>query len=203
MQTIQNKHAAVILAAGSSLRMGTPKLHLKLPSGNTFLESVVNVFIQFGCREVVVVVNADCMAALEIKKSLWPGLLRFVINPYPERGRFYSLQQGLAALESPAPVFMHNVDTPLVSREVLEALSNRSGEADYICPSFKGQHGHPILLSEKVTTGAIQTRPPLPNMRDFFNLFEKTVVPVNDANILLNINNPDAFQKMLKSGSSE
>jgi molybdenum cofactor cytidylyltransferase len=200
VQTIQNKHAAVILAAGSSLRMGTPKLHLKLPCGNTFFESIVNVFVQFGCREVVVVVNADGMAALEKKESLWPGLLRLVINPHPERGRFYSLQQGLAALESPAPVFMHNVDTPLISREVLEALSNRAGEADYICPSFKGQHGHPVLLSEKATAGVSQTSPPFPNLRDFFNLFEKAVVPVNDANILLNVNDPGAFQKMLQSG---
>lgn len=199
MQTIHKKHAAVILAAGHSRRMGTPKLNLKLPDGITFIASAVNGFLQFGCSEIIVVVNPDGMASEKKQQHQWPERCKFVINPYPDRGRFYSLQRGLIAIECPASAFVHNVDNPLLSREVLEALSNRAGEADYICPSYKGQHGHPVLLSEKIIAEAIQALPPLPNMRDFFNLYNKTIVPVSDANILLNINDPGTYQKIHKS----
>ena len=56
--TETRKLDGIVLAAGASTRMGTPKALLEV-EGTTFLERAVHLLRDAGCRYVVAVVNDD------------------------------------------------------------------------------------------------------------------------------------------------
>ena len=90
----------IILAAGMSERMGSDKLCLKLPSGETFLSYLLSAYQRFGCTPCIVVVNQKTQphALRIIKSASVPATV--VVNPNPEAGRFLSLQMGLQAMKT-------------------------------------------------------------------------------------------------------
>jgi len=88
----------VILAAGSSTRMGRDKALLPwppvadgVPSANTFLGAAVDL-LQPECDMVLVVAgqNAESLRSIADAHNAF-----LVVNPKPERGQFSSIQTGL------------------------------------------------------------------------------------------------------------
>lgn len=191
-----NTYAAVILGAGLSERMGRPKPSLKLPCGRSFAEAIWSTFLDFGCGEVVLVMNQEGLAWLEQKALPLPARVIAVRNEYPEKGRLYSLQTGLRVLQTGGQVFMHNADNPFVSRAVLQALATRAGHTGHVCPSFNGQRGHPILLSPHVVADFLGTDPDrADHIKQLLARHPKAIVPVHDARILANINHPQDIHR--------
>ncbi len=111
--------AAVVLAAGRSTRMGTPKLLLTL-SGRSVLRHVVDHVRASRCGEIVVVVGetADRMA----EEVRIPGV-RVVVNDRYREGMGTSLAAGVSAVspECDAAVVLLG-DQPCVTSEVIDAL---------------------------------------------------------------------------------
>ena len=69
--------AAVILAAGSSSRMGRDKGLLPVPGGGTFLSRLTRSLLEGGCAEVVAVVGAAERAfQLVVERECLPGPTR-------------------------------------------------------------------------------------------------------------------------------
>lgn len=134
----------VVLAAGASSRMGTPKALVRDARGRTFLARVAAALRAGGCGAVVVV--AGCHAA-EIAPALPRGAL-LALNPRWRRGQLESARVGLErALElAPRTVLIHPVDTPLVrALDVGGALrAARRGRPAVACHA--GQRGHPVAL---------------------------------------------------------
>ena len=113
------KAAGVVLAAGSSSRMGTPK-QLLLVEGRPLLQHVVSQATRSRLDEVVVVLGA---AAELIRAALDLGRARVVFNPDYASGMASSLRAGLGALDvevSRAVVILG--DQPSVSAELLDQL---------------------------------------------------------------------------------
>lgn len=188
-------YSAIVLAAGRSKRMGTPKLLLPFNNSETFVEHIVNAFNGFGCKEVVLVINQEVYQHLLQANARILNIAKCVQNTYPEKGRFYSLQLGANALESNMPVFIQNIDNPFVDKVVLHTLCGELSKSDYILPTFQNKGGHPILISTKVIT-AIQNSPNSEeNMKVFLRLFSQSRVPVNNEKILANINCPKEYEK--------
>ncbi len=186
-----NTYAAVILGAGMSERMGRPKPSLKLPCGRSFAEAIWSAFLGFGCREVVLVMNETGLVWLEQEAPPLPARVVTARNEHPEKGRFFSLQTGLHALKSGGQVFMHNADNPFVGTPVLQALAARAASTGFVCPSFDGQAGHPILLSPRVVADCLRAGPGRPDhIRKLLASHPKTMVAVDDVRILANINQP-------------
>jgi len=136
--------AAIILAAGSSLRMGTPKALLDAGADATFLDRLADVFLDCGCSVYAVLgADAERIAAATRRASE----IVFVLNPNPARGQISSLQCGLrAASRGSKGVFFTPVDAPGVGRDTVLALKSAFGIADYVVPVFHGRRGHPVLL---------------------------------------------------------
>jgi molybdenum cofactor cytidylyltransferase len=88
--------AGIVLAAGSSLRMGQPKQLLSL-GGRPLLEHVVAVACGSQLDDVVVILGAD--RELIDQRVRW-GRARILINPGHASGMSSSLRVGLAALGS-------------------------------------------------------------------------------------------------------
>ncbi len=187
--------AAVILAAGHSSRMGVPKMFLEVRPGVSFLDACVDVFINFGCKEVMVVTNPVFLKMVEFQSS-WKEVVHLVPNAYPDFGRFYSLQLGLKALSGIRGVFFHNIDNPFVTLEVLSALSSNDSEASVVRPSFNKKRGHPVLIKYNVIKDVLAENSYNHNLRDYLARYDNVSVPVQDSGILQNINTPEDYKKV-------
>jgi CTP:molybdopterin cytidylyltransferase MocA len=111
--------AGIVLAAGSSLRMGKPKQLLPLRS-RPLLEHIVAAVCGSALDEVVVILGAD--HELILRRVRW-GRARIIVNRDHASGMSSSLRTGLAALDSDVERAMVILgDQPGVSPELLDRL---------------------------------------------------------------------------------
>lgn len=196
--TIRKYFSAIILAAGNSTRMGFPKLALKYSDSQTFIEHIADEYYRFGCAEIILVVNADNYQYLKDIKLQFSEKAKIVVNMHPEWHRFYSLKTGVNALSKKRKVFVHHVDNPFVSQDVLDLLIKYFKNADYISPEFEGRGGHPILLSEKIVNDIIGRQENQIHLKEFLNHYPKKKVKVQDKSVLININTVIDYRKIFR-----
>lgn len=140
--------AGVILAAGASTRMGTPKALLDA-GGATFVARLADTLLRGGCASVVVVAGSGS-GPLAAEVAGTPA--RLVVNPGGEGGQLGSLRAALADLgradDSPAAIVFTPVDNPAVAPGTVDALIGawRSSRASIVAPEHQGERGHPVLV---------------------------------------------------------
>ncbi len=188
------KYHAIILAAGFSKRMGTPKWKLTMPSGETFLQYIINEYSIAGVISVVVV-NDEQQGVFENRKL--PKNLKVVVNSHPEKGRMYSLQCGLEKVQPSGPCFLHNIDNPFVSTPLIHKMTGALKEHDYLVPVCNEIGGHPLLINEKLAESMVNCSEPLPVLRDFLKNYHGYRMDYPDERILLNINTPEQYRAFL------
>ncbi len=147
--------AAMILAAGESRRMGSPKALLPFPepdnTQNTFLGHLLQVFGATPASPIVVVLGHH---AETLRRQFDFSNARVVVNKNYRDGMLSSILAGLEAL-SGEPVegaLVCPVDHPDVSPAVVETLIARfeRERPPVILPTFEGRRGHPVLFSSAV-----------------------------------------------------
>lgn len=179
--------SAIILAAGKSERMGTDKLFLKHTNGKYFIEHIADEYFKFGCEPIIVVVNATSRNSKPFKKLKLPPAATIITNGNPDLGRFYSLQLALKSEAIKDWAFVHNIDNPFCSNDLLKAMMNNADNFDYLVPSYRGKGGHPILISKCVATGAVNAA----NneiLNKYLKQFRGNKLAIDSDLILLNIN---------------
>lgn len=196
----KNQPSALILAAGTSGRMGRLKAFLPFDEHRCFLDKIIDEYLGFGVDELVVVLNEKGMRSFEKMDFHNKSAVKTVLNAYPERERFFSVQTGLAALNAPEAVFLHNVDNPFVNQEVLQKLFKQVAPETYIVPVFDSRGGHPVLLSKEIVAGLISVSDYTLNLKDVLHRFSAIRIPVDDEKILLNINTPKEYEHYVKHG---
>jgi molybdenum cofactor cytidylyltransferase len=140
--------AGIILAAGASSRMGTPKALLDY-RGETFLDRLIRV-LGTVCDPVIVVLGYH---ADQVRAGA-RGRARFVVNPDPSRGQLSSLQTGLQEVPRDAEGFLFMpVDSPAAELEtvqkIVEALHS-SEEPLLVIPRHEGRRGHPVCARREL-----------------------------------------------------
>lgn len=143
-----NEIWAIVLAAGSSTRMGTQKLLLPF-EGKTIIEKVVENILLSGISHIRVVLGSDSGEIAETLQS-WP--VSFVSNGNFQEGMHTSVICGVNSLPPTArAVLIFLGDQPFipghVTEKVVEAWKN-SGEG-IVIPLFDGKRGHPPLYDMK------------------------------------------------------
>ena len=142
--------AGLILAAGESSRMGTPKATLAY-RGRTFLELIVETLREGGLDPIVVVLGHQ---AEEIRRQVRIEPALVVINPDYRSGQTSSLQAGLLAMaaDDPEAVLLCLVDHPAVSKETVRTLvaTFRQCGAPVVIPTYQGRRGHPVLIGRQL-----------------------------------------------------
>ncbi|HMH11874.1 MAG TPA: nucleotidyltransferase family protein, partial [Edaphobacter sp.] len=103
--------AAVVLAAGSSSRLGEPKQLVRL-GGENLLERAVRVACEAGCAPVVVVLGAG---AEMIRSQCSMGDARVLVNEGWEEGMASSIRLGMGILEDVEGVVLMTCDQPAVT----------------------------------------------------------------------------------------
>jgi len=140
--------AGIILAAGESTRMGSPKPLLK--SGDkTFLEIAVETL-----KDQVSPLLAVLGHEAEAIQTAHPSLsVTFITNPAYREGQITSLQFGIRHLidqkTSCEGVVVSLIDHPGVSQGLVRQLTRifKQTEPPIALPVYQGHRGHPVIFS--------------------------------------------------------
>lgn len=139
----------IILAAGESRRLGTPKQLLPW-RGQTLLRYTANVAVEANLGPVTVVLGAkgrECAEALEHLP------VRLSYNPEWRKGMGGSIANGMASFadDDIAAVIVMLCDQPFVDALTLRALASkwRRGRKQIVACKQGGGFGAPVLFSAK------------------------------------------------------
>jgi molybdenum cofactor cytidylyltransferase len=191
--------SAIILAAGSSRRMGQPKM--LLPWGETtILGQVVAEFASAGITNMVVVTGGSGeLIEAEVTRLANKFAVRPVFNASYESGEMLSsIQAGLAAQKPEVAATIIGLgDQPQIRartiRNILRAFE--PPEAKVIIPSFEKRRGHPILLPRQWWNELLLLKPP-GSLRDFINIHANEILYIDgDANIFQDIDTPEEYRQ--------
>jgi molybdenum cofactor cytidylyltransferase len=198
--------SAVILAAGTSTRMGRAKQLLPL-GGTTVLARTIDNVRSAGLVEMVLVLGASAEAIRrQLPQSLLQGL-KVVVNQAYGQGMASSLREGLSALDPQTGAALIILgDQPFIQPQTLHQIVagyHRSG-ALIVIPSHQGKRGNPVLLSRSVfpevmaLEGDTGCRAIFPNHLDAI-----LKVEVEDPGILLDIDNQDDYDRLKLSAREQ
>ena len=181
----------VILSGGKSSRMNTHKALLPFNEHHNFLQHIVNVYLQAGIRSVILVKNIKMdLSSIQEQKKMFTA----VANPFPDKGRLYSVQLGLAAMPGNGYCFIQNIDNPFVSEHLIKALIETKTQAYCITPEYKGTGGHPVLISPAIVNYLLNITEYNQTLKEVLNGFSRHKVKTDDGNCLININTPENYQ---------
>jgi molybdenum cofactor cytidylyltransferase len=140
---------ALVLAAGSSRRMGRPKQLLEI-GGEALIRRAVRQAASAGVDQTVVVVGPY---RAEIERALADADVRLVDNPDHLTGMASSLRAGLRALDAEVEaVIVMLADQPFQGPEVLTGLiaAYRASGQPIVAPLFAGRRGNPVLFDRSL-----------------------------------------------------
>jgi molybdenum cofactor cytidylyltransferase len=208
MSAQQNRSgvAAVVLAAGMSRRMGTPKQLLRI-GGETILERTLKNVRASQSAEIVLVVGH---AAESVEKEISTEQIRVVHNPDYQQGMGTSLRAGLAAVSADASAaIIVLADQPFVRSETLNKLIACHRESrpqtvipQIIIPLYKGFRGNPVLLDRSVFA-EVQSLSGDVGCRAIFGDHTEGILklPVDDPGILQDIDSRNDLEALGAAGS--
>jgi molybdenum cofactor cytidylyltransferase len=184
--------SGIVLAAGKSERMGSPKALLPF-RGRTFLENILEAISGSRISEYVIVVGHH---REEIERRL--HLRSVVYNPNYEQGMTTSFQAGIRHL-SPATdgAVLFLVDHPIVEPDLIDALVACSARDRIVLPVYNGRRGHPVLFGADVLR-EILLLPPARGANEVVRREPERVVEVSvdQPGILVDIDTPDQLKAL-------
>jgi molybdenum cofactor cytidylyltransferase len=200
--------AAIILAAGSSTRMGldavAPAVASKalLPLGSELvLERVVRTVQRAGAQEVIVVTGYGAPEVAAVAEALGAKAAH---NPDHLRGMFTSVQAGVRALAADVEAsFVLPMDCPLVRPEVLEELLlhwrqlGPAADSAILHPTCCDRRGHPPLISARYRRELAAADEPQ-GLHGFLqrHAADEHDVEVQDLSILIDMDTPTDYRRV-------
>ncbi len=185
--------AAIILAAGASVRMGQPKAYLRW-GNRTFLEHLIARAAS--CHPIIVVAGAH---------PLDPGgLVRLVHNANWPDGPFSSLQSGAAMVAPGTGALVLTVDRPHVQPTTIDRLlhAHRSDPTGVIQPAYRGARGHPVLLPADLVR-RLPAELPTSTLRDLLRQDDvsgrRVAIEVDDPAVLDNLDRAEDLVRLPES----
>jgi len=156
---------AILLAAGASRRMGTPKALLPCPpSGEPLVRRTARVLREGGATAAYVVVRpgGEGDAIAEAVSGL--DGISVVVNPSPERGMLSSVQAGVRAAIAHGPpdwFLVSPCDLPRLEPGSVKAVLDmvRHSNARIVVPVYEGVRGHPTAFRGNLAAEALALVP--------------------------------------------
>jgi molybdenum cofactor cytidylyltransferase len=139
---------AIILAAGESSRMGSPKMLLPFKD-STMLGSVIGNVLASDIDNIMIVLGADKDKVFDIVQK---HPVSHCINDNYKEGMLSSVQCGFRNLPSDfEAVLVFQGDQPLIVSNVINSVIEAyvSSGKGIVMPVFRRKRGHPLLISKK------------------------------------------------------
>ncbi|MFZ4741702.1 MAG: nucleotidyltransferase family protein [Bacteroidales bacterium] len=186
--------AVLITAAGLSGRMGVSKALLKWNEEMNFLQKIIAAYSDFGCSEIIITLNEE---TFEYFNSLSMSSVLFVLNPYPELERMFSIQLGMKSIKKSTFCFIQTVDNPFVEIDLLEKIYQCKSKDKYVTPTYQEKSGHPILINNRIINHICQMNIEKKHLKEVLNQFPRKLVEVENPEIFYNINTMEDYQKLI------
>jgi molybdenum cofactor cytidylyltransferase len=139
---------AVILAAGESRRMGTPKMLLPF-NGSTMIESVFCNVTRSKVDKTIIVTGAE-KESLEKLTGIHPAVLCY--NDNYKDGMLSSVKCGFRRVPiGTRAVMVFQGDQPLITTHVINSVIRAylSSDKGIVIPVYNNKRGHPVLIDNK------------------------------------------------------
>ena len=185
--------AAILLAAGKSIRMGSCKQLLPLGDG-TVIGRCLDTLAKGGADEIVAVVSHEDNEVAEAARA-YP--VRIVVNPEAGGDMVSSVRAGRDALTAEVRgVIVALCDCPLVSSETIASLIAEHGAlpGNIIIPCHGERCGHPMLFPRAVlnelTSDLI--------LRDLAGRNPERIryLKVDDPGVLIDMDTPEDYHRI-------
>jgi molybdenum cofactor cytidylyltransferase len=194
---------AVILAAGDSTRMGSPKAALLTPHGDSFVTHIARTLQHAGVDDLVIVTGSHHDAVIEAFARARRPLPRIVRNPDPSRGQLSSFLAGMDAVVTPQSdaVMMTLVDVPLVRVSTVIAVMEtwQRTRAPIVRPAIGDQHGHPVIF-DRALFDELRRAPLDAGAKSVVRAHEHAIVnvPVDDEGCVRDVDTPADYRALEK-----
>jgi molybdenum cofactor cytidylyltransferase len=189
----------LLLAAGSSSRMGQPKMLLPFKS-STMLQHIIDEVKAI--KNTTLLIVTGCYHKL-IEQSLARQQIPLIKNEQWQNGMGTSIQTGMAYLLQQYPaattVLIMVCDQPFISASLLQQMitTKETTGKNIVSCTYSGTFGTPVLFDKKYfnellllqgTTGA----------KKLVNQFKTDLAIVNFAAGSIDIDTPEAYEKLLR-----
>jgi molybdenum cofactor cytidylyltransferase len=154
-----SKTAAIILAGGTSSRMGEERNKLLLPLHNRpVLAHVLEAALGSQARPIVLVLGYQTQIVQEkLQHTLAKNAIIVVENPNYQQGQSTSMQAGLRALQALSHDYTKDIDAvifllgdqPMLTSTMIDellTLRERTGKR-IVLPLYQGQRGNPVIFA--------------------------------------------------------
>jgi CTP:molybdopterin cytidylyltransferase MocA len=198
----------ILLCAGKSERFGSPKGLAHFGRGS-WLRHQIKAFSNFENAPVFMVVGyhaSDYYKEVEnILEETGDDLnIEVFENSRYERGPFSSLHIAVSNVLKGGytSAFILPVDVPFPQQSTLKTMAKLGETTDVVVPAYKGQGGHPVLVSRDFLE-AIKLADPqkdrLDHMIREWPEHRYAKVEVDDLRVILSFNTPKEFEDLSKT----
>jgi molybdenum cofactor cytidylyltransferase len=197
---------AVVLAAGSSSRMGEAKQLLPL-ADSTVLEQTLRNLNAADVDGVVLVLGSSAETIRQRIADSPTKNLRILVNPEYGRGMATSLRAGLAALDKNIDAALIVLaDQPFIRPETFNQIVDqyRRSDAQIVIPMFQGLRGNPVLLDRSVFHEVMALQGDMGCRAIFGNHLDGILkAEVDDVGVLLDIDSKDDYERLRDFGPAQ
>ena len=140
--------SVILLAAGKSKRLGTPKQLLPFKE-STVLEETIKNLTASSLDELIVVSGYQ---AEEIAGKIKDRQIKVAVNPDFQTGIGSSIRSGLAKVSEKSDAVMIVLgDQPLIDKDIINPLVREftMTERGILVPYYRGVKGHPVIFDRK------------------------------------------------------
>ena len=186
---------AILLAAGESRRMGSPKPLLDW-GGETLIEYQIDQLRKGGCDEVIAVLGHAARKVRPIAARA--GALPILNTEYRE-GRASSLRAGSFAVPAgTSEVVVISIDQPRPASVIRTLLENHLSTGALITlPTYEGKRGHPAFLCGSLIPELYRVDEATKGLREIIHRRADAVreLPFDTDIVLLDINTPEDYER--------
>lgn len=189
--------SCILLAAGSSSRMGVDKLGLDY-NGKTIIEHSLDNILSAGIEDIVIVTRPNS----GLEKLIKVGKIRIIENKQYKSGLASSLITGLKEIDNRAQgVIFALADQPLVTPDIYRHLieTYQKSLKLVVGPSYKGQRGNPTLFDRRTWPSVMDLSGDEGGKRIIEKLppSEISLLETDLDGVLFDVDTPEAYQKLL------